>query len=117
LKKIWFINSIKNNKTKFKKILNLCEEEFYLFKKWYISKTLWEKIEHKIEKNLSSIILYISKNKWTEQKKYIWIFWDDNILTYKKWFWIYIIEKLKELKEDFKIVWDNKIKNEYITMK
>lgn len=105
------INSIKNNdKIKFKKILNLCEEEFYLYNKWYISDKLWKKIEHKIEKNLSYLIFYILDTKKEEQRKYISIFLDDNIYTHKKWFWNYIIKKLKEHSKDYKTIWDDIIK-------
>jgi len=93
-------------------ILSLCEEEFYLYKKWYISEDLWKRIKHKIDKNIWYILKEISnktkenmQKKWIEEwlkseNKYLGIFMNDDVVCSWKWFWKYILSRLNEIKED-----------------
>lgn len=87
-------------------ILSLCEEEYYLYKKNYISEDLWKRISHKIDKNLGEILRKAIESykedisNIDKPNDFIQSLFNDDILCSWKWFWNHIIWRLDEIKED-----------------
>jgi hypothetical protein len=101
-------------------ILSLCEEEYYLYKKDFLSNDLWNRIQFKIDENLQFILdniskefIETSKKQWLDEalewkNRYIELFFDTDIISSWKWFWDYLINRLLEIKADREkiISWD-----------